>query len=272
MTTRKTTQIPPAPEGAHPHVGEVKGANDDAKRLVEQIVKAGTVGGGERAFAGWKARLNYQAEGIAVQTDIRYQKIEANDIATIVRRGPFGGLVHGKYGERHFWETIPAENATEVATSLGLKILDATGFVHEIKESEQQYFQVLPDGSERAVDEFERTKEIVAEKLVDRVQLEQFLIEAYYEIWAESPGALLDVAEHLAEKDQMIVTTFTFGGWKIQRGLIYPVFQDNRFVLIMALTTSRRQYRHLMPMERGAQRSLQAPKTQNKPVVQLVEI
>ena len=125
---------------------------------------------------------------------------------------------------------------------------DAQG--NEYPESEVKHYQILPDGREVEVKPFERTKTLKILKLIPATSLSEFLVESQYEVWADgNTPALLGFAEYLSKKDAMAVCKFSFGrGFKQYYGLIYPLFKDGKFLLIMALTQQRVEYRHWMPI------------------------
>ncbi len=87
-------------------------------------------------------------------------------------------------------------------------------------------------------------------KLLDTVAIDEFLVESQYEVWAkndkDAPG-LYRLAEYLRKNDKVIVSKHSFGrGFDENYALIYPIYCENRFVLVMALTKMRKDYKHLM--------------------------
>jgi hypothetical protein len=55
------------------------------------------------------------------------------------------------------------------------------------------------------------------------------------------------MAKYLGENNQMAMAKFTFGnGFKEFIALIYPIFQNDSFVLVMALSRASIQYSNLM--------------------------
>jgi hypothetical protein len=126
--------------------------------------------------------------------------------------------------------------------------MDAEG--REYPEAEVRHYQLLPDGREVEVQPFPRTKVLEVKKLLPATSLSEFLVEGLYEVWSDAPGQLLEFAEYLQRKDAMAVSKLSFGrGFKESYALIYPIFQDGRFILVMALTQKRVEYRHWMPVE-----------------------
>jgi hypothetical protein len=97
---------------------------------------------------------------------------------------------------------------------------------------------------------FPRTKILESLKLMDTVVLDEFLIESSYEVWAADPNdspALLKLANYLRKNDKVVVSKHSFGrGFNQNYALLYPVFKDGSFVLVMALTKMRKEYKHLM--------------------------
>jgi hypothetical protein len=53
-----------------------------------------------REFSGWKSHLVVNADGLSVELDVRYQKVESKDTLDIVRRSKISGnKVQGKWGQ-----------------------------------------------------------------------------------------------------------------------------------------------------------------------------
>jgi hypothetical protein len=89
------------------------------------------------------------------------------------------------------------------------------------------------------------------------VSLSEFLVESEYELWAKEERhipALLKFAEELRKLDKIALAKHSFGrGFNENYALIYPVYREGTFCLVMAMTKMRKEYKHLMPMASALQ-------------------
>ena len=184
-------------------------------------------------FAGFKIGLEANVEGLSVQTEVRYQKMDSKEvdlaIKIVTRQKSTGKLVKsGFIGQYH--KGFMAEDGSEVP------------------ESDVQYFQVL-DGKEEPVEKFSRTKTLKILKTIPMSKLDTYLVEDTYEIWSENIPALWKFAEWLDKNDKVAVSKYSFGnGFKESYALIYPHIEDGKFLLVMALTRVNLSYKHIMPI------------------------
>lgn len=204
--------------------------------LKEKLAKAVEEKGKTRTFRGFKAKLIFEADGVNVETDVRYAKMDSREIdeaLKIVAKCRTSGKVveYKSVGEyRKAWLTAEGE---------------------EIPRSDVEFYQEIGDELV-SVEPFERTKTIIIEKLIALSKLDEFLIEKEYEVWGDNISALHKVAEWLSKNDKLAIAKFSFGrGFKEYYALIYPVIRDSEFVLVMALTRMNKIYRRLMPVKFG---------------------
>jgi len=198
----------------------------------------------KRRFRGFKAVLRSEAEDLAIQTEIRYAKMDSRDVdialKVIARSKSTGKLVrYGYIGEYH------------------------KGYItedgEEVPPSDVQYYQVIGD-EEIPVEKFKRTKILDVIKYIPLSKLDRYLIENQYEVWSEDVPALWKLAQWLRKNDKVAVARYSFGNsFKEYYALIYPHIEDGKFVLIMALTRMNLEFKHLMPIRNGTLRK-EAPK------------
>ena len=192
--------------------------------------------GKSRAFRGFKAKLRAEAEGLAIEAEVRYARIDSRVVDDALqveaRSKSLGVKVERKLlGEYHY----------------GYVTEDG----REVPKEDVYYVQILGD-KEIPVQKFKRTKEINILKYIDRARLDGFLIESLYEMWSENIPALWKLAEWLNKTDKVAVAKYTFGNsFKDYYALIYPIIRDGEFVLVMALTRMNLEYKHLMPITNG---------------------
>jgi len=200
----------------------------------------------KRAFKGFKAVLRAETEDLALETEVRYAKMDSKDVdialKVIAKSRSTGKVVrYGFIGDYH------------------------KGYItedgEEIPANDVEWYQVLPDGEEAPVQKFERTKAFEILKYIPSNKLDQYFVESKYEIWSENIPALWKLAEWLNKHDMVAVARHSFGNTFVEYyALIYPVIQDGNFVLVMALTRMNIEYKHVMPIMNETIQKPQAPK------------
>jgi hypothetical protein len=183
----------------------------------------------------FKFELDFQIENISVDTEIKISKLKAMDLQkAIITKSAEG-------------------KAVKLRTSINGEIAEGFNRVYvdennaEIQKGELRYF-INTENGEMEVKPYDRTKKIEVSGVVPIQNKEQFLIESFYEVYGDNKKALLKMAKWLGENNQMAMAKFTFGnGFKEFIALIYPIFQDdNKFVLVMALSRATIQYNNFM--------------------------
>ena len=149
----------------------------------------------KRRFRGFKAVLRAEAEDLALQTEIRYAKMDSRDVdialKVIARSRSTGKQVrYGYIGDYH--KGYVTEDGEEVPAS------------------DVQYYQILGD-EEIPVEKFKRTKTIDILKYIPMSKLDQYLIESQYEVWSDDVPALWKLAEWLQRNDRAAVARYSFG-------------------------------------------------------------
>jgi hypothetical protein len=180
-------------------------------------------------FGGFKFGLSYKSEKMSIDTEVRIKKIKSSEFQqfTIIKKDSEGNEIlpqpRGEFGSR----------------------------------KDIRYFVKTPTG-EVEISPFERTKTIQVAGFMPMQDKEQFKAEGHYNMTGQ-PATLYRIAQELGESKQMAVSKFTFGnGFKMYVALIYPVFRDNQFGLIMALSDGKMEY-EFMPtnaQETPAERKL----------------
>ena len=121
------------------------------------------------------------------------------------------------------------------------KLVSKTDIIHFITKN----------GKDIRIKPFEYTKKIEIAGLTSKYNYNQFLVSNYYEIYSDNINAVFKIAKHLYEDKKMGLAKFSFGkGFRQYLGLIYPVFVKDRFVLVMALSESRIEYKCLMDLNK----------------------
>jgi len=247
-------------------VAELEELRAELKAVVE---KAREERKAKRSFRGFKATLVISDDKATYEVPIRYARLTSRIVdekmaIRAIRRSTREPV------EQKYVQKVVAVIDGEVlgpARELRLKLADGREAVitarseriwltpsgEEVSPEDVAWVQEV-DGQEVEVERFDRTKEIVVEQLIPCEQVDDFLPEGEYEIWAEEPRhvqMLKRVAEFMRERGVAgLCTHFSFGGFKAYAAVIYPVFtKDGRFGFIMRLTRMRRQLQHLMPVD-----------------------
>jgi len=209
---------------------------------------------GRRGFRGFKAKLLFEADDLNVEVEVRYAKISSAEIdeslQIVAKSRSLGKIVQYKslVESRKAWVTEDGE---------------------EVPSSDVQYFQKVGDDLIE-VPPFDRTTVFEPERFIPSTRLDEYLIEKEYEVWGDNSSTLLRVAEWLRDNDKIAVFRISFGGFKEYYALLYPVFQDENFVLVMALTRMNKVFKHLMSVaEARAKVPVEKPKRRIQSVLKV---
>jgi hypothetical protein len=182
----------------------------------------------------FKFELDFQIDSISVDTEIKISKLKAIDL---------GKAIITKSAEGKSVKLRTSING-EIAEGFNRVYVDENNA--EIQKGELRYF-INTENGEMEVKPYDRTKKIEVLSCLPIQNKEQFLIESFYEVYGDNKKALLKMAKYLGENNQMAMAKFTFGnGFKEFIALIYPIFQNDSFVLVMALSRASIQYSNLM--------------------------
>ena len=122
----------------------------------------------------------------------------------------------------------------------------------EVPNEDIEFLQILPDGSEKAVEKFKRTAIIEVEKIIPALKIDNYLVESRYELWAENVPAIWRLCEQLQKQDLAAVARFTFGNtFRDYYAILHAHVEEGKFVLIMDLTRMNLALKHLMNITDG---------------------
>ena len=224
----------------------------------------------KRRFKGFKATLVVSNESFTYEVPVRYARIDSRIVdekmAIRAKSRRTGKTVQQRYVTRAL--LIERDEVIQEGRCLELHLIDGRAVKvearsrkvwvdedgNEVPPEDVMYVQII-DGEEVEVEKFERTKEIVVEEFLPAWQLDSFLSEGEYEVWAEEPrniAKLLKIANYMVEANVIgLCRHFSFGGFKAYAAVIYPVFDEERkhFVFVMRLTRMRVRYNHMMPVD-----------------------
>ena len=180
---------------------------------------------------GYKYSLDVDLPDLKIKIPVKISRIKPKPMVIIERRGPNGGRIEAHYSQKTYYEILGDEK-------------------HEIAPDQIYYVQIMPDGKEEIVEPLDRTETIKPIKLIPLTDIDNFLIESYYQLWSEDNVALAELAKRLKKEDKALVGLFTFGGYKAYTFILYPLIRGDEFTFIMALTTSKKEIKAWMPMDR----------------------
>jgi len=131
----------------------------------------------------------------------------------------------------------------------------------EVPKDDVEFLQELPDGELVEVEKFLRTKIFEITDYVPSRDLDNFFVEAHYEMWTENIPALFELAEYLQKQDQIAIYRFSFGNtFKEYYVLLHPHTEDGEFVFCMDLTRMKKEYKHKMPITDGTVKAAGTPR------------
>ena len=236
------------------------------KELKAEVEKAKATK--KREFKGFKATLVIANADFTYEIPVRYAKMDSRVVDEKMNIRSISRSTKEPVQQKYITKVVMITDDGKIVedTSLKVKLADGreatisavskkawiTASGKEVPAEDVMYIQNI-DGKDVEVEKFERTKEIVVERFIPIDEIDDFLSEGEYEIWAEEPrhiAKLKSVAEYMKEKGVAgFCSHFSFGGFKAYAGIIYPVFKEDGFVFVMRLTRMRKQYKRLMPLE-----------------------
>jgi len=213
-----------------------------------------------RAFHGFITKLIYNNEGLSVETEIRYEKLDARKIVEkrmqIEHRLADGTPVYNRPDKAYRYGWFDTEEACE------------TQKLHQ--ESEVHHYQKLPDGSELEISPFQRVgnpksngRPIQIAKTIPSVKVDEYLVESVYQLWSDNIPALQQIAEDLTKHDQVAYfPDFSFGGYIVYHAFISPTYDQGNFQLQMNLARIKKSeaMTHMMPLNGAAKELTNKPK------------
>jgi hypothetical protein len=151
---------------------------------------------------------------------------------------------------------VNPEDEKEVASSEVLEILDRYTYKfidalgNEVDKKDIRYFAVQPDGSEMEVRPYERTDEIriPEENWIPSTTIDEFEICNVYEVYStkeEVVKKLYEEAEKRLKKDQIGITTFSFGGFTSYYGFLVPYLKNGKFGWLLKLSDRKTQCNYM---------------------------
>lgn len=185
-----------------------------------------------------------------IDMEIKYKKVSADQLVpqpVIIMRAADGK---------------PVERGRETGNGTRLETFHWKYYAggEEVSSKDIHYFEVGEDGSEREVRPFDRTSIINIVKEVPRASVEgTFLIESTYELffrrdkktseaeYDRTLRLLYEEAERYFKDDLAGLAVFSWGnGFKQYYAIVYPVFNEEKFVWVMNLTQTKIVYQNLM--------------------------
>jgi len=174
---------------------------------------------------------------------------------------------------------VPSSEALEVLEHYNYKLLDSKANVVDEKEMSDfiEYYYVDERGEEHVVRPFDRTAvlEIPEENWVPSTVVDDFLITAIYELYAEKKIDIVKLwqeAEKRLKEDTVGVTTYSHGHGFIQYyAFLVPIVKEGKFVWLLKLTDTKVRLDHLMDIPAKVKIPVkEAPTLETLPPVQVI--
>lgn len=180
-------------------------------------------------------------------------------------------LIDSETGER-----VASSEALEILEHFQYKNLDADG--KEIDKEDICYFTVQEDGSETQVKAFARSNmlNIPEENWIPSLAIEGFLIDSVYELFSEKKDVARELfaeAERRLKKDQIGVTTWSWGGFKQVYAFLCPFVREGQFVWLVKFSEYQPEYVQLQEIPTKAKVPLkEIPTLKTLPPVQALVV
>lgn len=200
-------------------------------------------------FKGYKATLYLNNGELKIKANVRYARISSAFIDKTIRKQLVMRDDKG-YRVSEAW----VDQNGNVITKRSKIYINERG--ERVPKDKIRYFLVQEDGTEVEVESFERTNELEIIDFVPADRINEFLIEGIYEIWAEKKSDIAELyqfAKFLRDRNLAGVTKISFGGFKEYYAIIYPLFRDGSFLLLMGLTRMKMTLSHWMPIVEKAE-------------------
>lgn len=199
-------------------------------------------------------------------------------------------FVHAETGEE-----IPESELLEVLENYNYVFLDENRALIEYNSKKKTYHrlleegnsqqievfhhEVLEDGKERAVTPFKRSNvlDLDESKWVPSPCIEAFLIQSVYELFSDNIGVqrkLYEEAEKRLKKDQIGITTWSWGGFDQCYIFLAPLIREGKFVWLAKFTSEEPEYQHLTDIPSEVKIPVKEPPTLERlpPVQMLVAV
>lgn len=220
---------------------------------------------GKRAFAGFKGLLVGDLEGLHLETEIRFGKLDVPEEfqANVISRDTAGRLVK----LTSLFEGKPVQTTKGYVTA-------ETPDPEFVAKEDVRFFQLI-EGKEQEVVPFDRTKRFEIFKTVPASKVHEYVLESEYEVWAEDASGLYRLAKILAEKEEAAVTKLSFGGFKESVAFLQPLFVNGtKFVFIMSLTRFKKMsgLKHVIEIVPGMEQIKMKAKAATGPTVRVATV
>ncbi len=188
---------------------------EDEQRLVKPKEQ------GKRQRYGSKLRLKVNLSQLSLDTEARHEEIESKAIIQI-QRVKRSDEMPVKYGANTTWHYIYKDEAG-----------------NEIQEADVRVDQVLASGEiKKDIQQFEMTKEleITEENLRSIEQKDNYAVLSYRQLWGDNVSGLKQLAVYLMKSAKFAVARIVLRkGYTEYYAMIYPIFQEGKFVIVLAL-------------------------------------
>lgn len=200
-------------------------------------------------MAARKSKLKISHQGVAINADIRTQKLNEKDLVDtpdIIQRD----ANTGKLVTRQIYNKATGEPLEE---GYGYRYVNEDG--EEVPKEDINYYQIVDD-EEKEFTLYEPTlggsRTVTPFTWIPIDTIDEYLIERTYEIWGEEDMDILQLhslAELIRDYGEAPVIDVIFQKSKYKSwGIITPQFFDETFTMILRITRQKIDPEHHMPM------------------------
>lgn len=219
----------------------------------------------ERLARGFKSTLIYNASGVPLKASIRLKRLSVEDYYETPRI-----VMKDRDGKLVTMQLVDAVTGAEIgAGSVGAKyhrlLKNVEGRI--VPSSEVRYFQILSDGSEMEISQFESNvgagKELRVEAEISESEAERYLYESVYEINGEKDSddeVLFSIAQSLVKNKRALIVVVVFRrSFKKSWGLIFADITGDSFNITMRVSRTKLEALHPMKVPREAFVAVEKP-------------
>lgn len=195
-------------------------------------------------YSGRTAQIQFLADKMAIVANVRYRKAESVTLPNVPEKVVM--RANGSLVQRR-----AVDKLTGNQVSFGY--VDEQG--NEVAKDAISYYSVDKEGKESQLAKMKLTKIIQIARTIPLDRLNEFAVDAVYEVWADEDAKLLwKLAEYLNSNNQVGVSVFSHGnGFKNYIALLRPVFIGESWVMTMTLAQKRAEFKNVMAIPTKAE-------------------
>ena len=205
----------------------------------------------------YKGTLKVSFKDLDLSIPVKYEKITSRDIQEqikVISKANDGETIVKKF--KYIDKTDPTNNRTDeiegIVARKKVNVGEKNGGIYTDDEIKDYQLIEGSDGSIQEVEVSAPTETTNVFEIDDTRPLDSwdsFLPESEYEIFGDDQASLKKLADYLLAND--VVALFDFQRartHKPMKAIVKPVFEANGFALLMKLTMTKYNYKHLLDL------------------------